>query len=143
MSIHGAFEDAVKPYIIKTVPRIIGSNKSITISIAIVLSMMYLFKERVMKPPNSLRHIPYMGYFSIFRTVITGESFWDRTYRVITPFVDSLKNNNGIYLVGSRRKIYFSRFTNSQPNSLGIRKTWVGIVCLQSRRYKTSFPRPG
>ncbi|KAG2195573.1 hypothetical protein INT47_001320 [Mucor saturninus] len=51
----------------------------------------------MMKPPKNLRHIPYIGYFSIFRTVITGESFWDRTYRVIVPFVDTLKTN-GIYL---------------------------------------------
>lgn len=131
MSLQIAFRNIFDLYIKKAVPRLMQGNKSITISTAVVLFIMYLFKEKMMKPPKNLRHIPYIGYFSIFRTVITGESFWDRTYRVIVPFVDTLKTN-GIYLVSQHKKriLLMDLISLSFKILLGIRKTWMGIICM-------------
>lgn len=104
MSLQFAFNNVFSLFMKKAVPRLIKRNKLVAISTAFVLFIIYLFKEKVMKPPKNLRHIPHIGYFSIFRTVITGESFWDRTYRVIIPFVDTLKTN-GLYLVGNKKML--------------------------------------
>ncbi|KAI9257781.1 cytochrome P450 [Helicostylum pulchrum] len=76
-------------------------NKSIGISAAVIMSLIYLFRERVMKPPKQLRHIPHINFFSVFRSLFTGESFWERAYRVVIPFIDSPKSN-GLFLETGR-----------------------------------------
>lgn len=73
-------------------------QKTIGITAAIMLSLIYLVREKLLKPPKNLRHIPYISYFSIIRSLFTGESNWDRFYRVVIPHIDS-PQSNGLYLV--------------------------------------------
>jgi hypothetical protein len=73
-------------------------NKVIAISTAVCISIAYLIRDIILKPPRQLRHIPYIGYFSVFKSLIKGESFWDRVYRVKLPKLGS-PDNKGIYLV--------------------------------------------
>lgn len=92
------FNPIIKFYNNQNVPQLVKNNKMIAISTAVTLSIIYLFREKVMKPPKHLRHIPYIGYFSVFKSLISGESFWDRTYKVVIPQIEA-KESNGLYLV--------------------------------------------
>ncbi|KAI7899442.1 cytochrome P450 [Cokeromyces recurvatus] len=64
---------------------------------AFILSIIYVINERILKPPKRLRHIPYQGYFELFKSIKNKESYWDRSYRLTLPYINSPKNNN-VYL---------------------------------------------
>jgi hypothetical protein len=80
------------------VPKLTQKNKVTAISAAIALSIVYIIRDRVLKPPRKLRHIPYHTYFNVLTSIIKNESYWDRSYRHTLPQIDS-PESNGIYLV--------------------------------------------
>ncbi|KAL9547449.1 hypothetical protein MBANPS3_006166 [Mucor bainieri] len=84
-------------YRLYIVPHLSKRNKVIGISAAITVSLCYLIRERVFKPPKNLHHIPYHTYFDVLQSILTGESYWDRSYRLAIPQIDA-KGNNGIYV---------------------------------------------
>lgn len=88
----------LKLYNLYISPYLSKRNKIIGISTAITVSLCYIIRERVLKPPKQLRHIPYHSHFQVIRTILTGESYWDRSYRLTIPEID-LKESNGIYVV--------------------------------------------
>ncbi|KAI8063424.1 cytochrome P450 [Gilbertella persicaria] len=79
------------------VPRLTQKNKTIGISTAVALSLVYFIRNRILKPPKSLRRIPYIGYFTILGSFIRGESQWDFDHRVLFPMLES-KCKDGIYM---------------------------------------------
>lgn len=91
-------QNAIELYNKEIVPRLTKKNKSIAISVAVALSIVYFIKERVMKPPRKLRHIPYISYLDTVRAMFNHESVWNRAYRVYLPIVDSA-GNKGIFTV--------------------------------------------
>lgn len=88
---------AINLYNDKVLPTLM-KNKVIAISAAVALSLLYIIRDRVLKPPRKLRHVPYIGYFSVLKSLITGESFWDRTFRVRIP-ISEAEGSKGLYLV--------------------------------------------
>lgn len=89
---------AIALYNDKVVPNSTKKNRVIAISAAVTFAIAYLIRDRVLQPPRKLRHIPYIGYFSVLKSLFTGESFWDRAYRVRIPRVES-EGSKGFYLV--------------------------------------------
>lgn len=81
------------------VPRLTKKNKKIAISTAVALSLIYFIRDRVLKPPKRLRHIPYITHASVIKSLIIGETHWDRANRVRLPIVDA-PGTSGLYLVG-------------------------------------------
>ncbi|GAA5814314.1 hypothetical protein MFLAVUS_007808 [Mucor flavus] len=73
--------NAVEIYNSKAVPHLIKKNKIIAISVAVAISLFYIIRDQVFKPPRNLRHIPYFGYFSILKSIIKNESLFDRGKR--------------------------------------------------------------
>lgn len=90
-------ENALTLYSNEIVPRLTKKNKVISISVAVVLSLVYLIRDRVLKPPRNLRHIPYVSYFGVIKSTLFHESIWSRAYKVHLPEID--KKNHGIFLV--------------------------------------------
>jgi hypothetical protein len=86
------------------VPRLTKKNKTIAISTAVALSIVYIIRDRLLKPPKRLRHIPYHGYFDVIRNIFKNESYWDRAYRVTLPHIDG-PESNGIYMVNDQKII--------------------------------------
>lgn len=80
------------------VPKLTHRNKVIAISTAVVLYAIMQFREKVLKPPRNLRHVPHVSTLVILKSLLMGESYWDRSYRKLIPLVDA-PENNGIYLV--------------------------------------------
>lgn len=80
-------------------PRLTQKNKTIGISVAVALTLVYIIRDRVFKPPKNIRHIPYFGYSSVIKSLINGDSFFDRCYKVALPFLDSKDNVSGLYSV--------------------------------------------
>ncbi|KAI7873099.1 cytochrome P450 [Mucor mucedo] len=81
----------------QVIPRLTKKNKFISIAVAVALSVAYLIGEMILKPPRNLRHIPYVGYFSIIKSMITNESKWNRAYRVHLAEIDK-PNHKGLLL---------------------------------------------
>ncbi|GAA5801590.1 hypothetical protein HPULCUR_007038 [Helicostylum pulchrum] len=88
--------NAVDIYSSKAVPHLIKKNKMATISVAVVISLFYIIRDQVFKPPQNLRHIPYFGYFSILKSILKNESLLDRGKNVNMEFVKSIPD--GLYL---------------------------------------------
>lgn len=79
-------------------PRLNKKNKVISVSVAVALTLVYIIRDRVFKPPRNIRHIPYFGYFSVIKSLYKGDSLFDRGYKVIIPMLN--KSNLGLYAVG-------------------------------------------
>ncbi|KAI8054831.1 cytochrome P450 [Thamnidium elegans] len=88
--------NAVEIYNSKVVPHLIKKNKTIAISVAVAISIFYIIRDQVFRPPRNLRHIPYFGYFSILGSILKNESLFDRGKRVSMEFVKS--RPDGLYL---------------------------------------------
>lgn len=84
----------------KITPRLTTKNKVVTISAAVALSLILLFREKVLKPPKKLRHIPYVGIFDIFKVLFLGETFWQRAYRAQLPLIES-PESKGLFMVSN------------------------------------------
>ena len=82
----------------EVVPRLTKKNKVIGISAAVIISLVYLIREKVVKPPKKLRHIPYISFFNQVSALFKGESLWSRTYRMYLPKTYS-PENKGLYMV--------------------------------------------
>lgn len=80
------------------VPHLTKRNKIIGISAAITVSLCYMIRDRMLKPPKNLRHLPYHTHYQVLRSILSGESYWDRSYRLTIPQIDD-KESNGIYVV--------------------------------------------
>lgn len=89
---------AVASFTSKLTPIIDTKNKRVGITVAIVMTLIHIIRDRVFKPPKNLRHIPYFGYYSVFKSLYKGESLFDRGYRVNLPLLNS-GNSIGVYLV--------------------------------------------
>ncbi|KAG2229948.1 hypothetical protein INT48_003493 [Thamnidium elegans] len=88
--------NAVEIYNSNVVPHLIKKNKTIAISVAVAISIFYIIRDQVFRPPRNLRHIPYFGYFSILGSILKNESLFDRGKRVSMEFVKS--RPDGLYL---------------------------------------------
>ncbi|GAA5814312.1 hypothetical protein MFLAVUS_007806 [Mucor flavus] len=86
----------VKLYSGDVLPRLNKKNTVILIGSAVALSFAYIIRDNLFKPPKNLRHIPYFGYFSVIKSVVVGQSLFDRGYRTHVPFADSRRD--GLYL---------------------------------------------
>ncbi|KAI7905066.1 cytochrome P450 [Cokeromyces recurvatus] len=85
----------IKKFLIVIIPK---KNRFFTIKAAVIyFVILYMIRNRILKPPKSLRHIPYQGYFDLFKLIIGKESYWDYTHRLVLPLINS-KQSNGIYL---------------------------------------------
>lgn len=91
-------ERAIAIYNERIIPKLTPKNKVIAISVAITMSIVYVF-QKALKPPKNLRHIRHVHPFSMIRSILIGETFWSRAYRVYIPLVDQPDNDNGLYLV--------------------------------------------
>jgi hypothetical protein len=91
-------QKAIEIYQQDVVPRLTKKNKTIAISTAVAISLIYFIRDRYFKPPKNIRHISYQGYFDVIKSMITKESYWDRAYRLSLPTIDS-ETNNGLYVV--------------------------------------------
>ncbi|KAI7893584.1 cytochrome P450 [Mucor mucedo] len=93
-------KNALALYNKEVIPRLTKKNKIISISVAVALSLIYLIREKVLKPPKHLRHIPYISYLDSVKAILTRESAWDRSYRVFLPEID--QKNHSIFLEQAR-----------------------------------------
>ncbi|KAI9476252.1 MAG: cytochrome P450 [Benjaminiella poitrasii] len=90
-------------YLLNFYPKIIAQQlsngkKRMTMGlVALTISLLYVFHEKLLKPPKNIRHIPYLGYFDYIRSIIKKESYWDRAHRNLLPMIDS-PQNNGFYV---------------------------------------------
>lgn len=89
---------AIEIYQQQVVPRLTKKNKTIGIAAAVTLTLIYLIRDRVLKPPRNIRHIPYQGYFDFIKSIYQKETYWDRAHRWTLPHIDS-ESSNGLYVV--------------------------------------------
>lgn len=90
-------ENAIKVFNTEIVPRLTKKNKSIAISVAVALSLVYFIRDLV-KPPKKFRHIPYVSHLGAIWSSLVYESVWDRAYRVHLPELNK-KEHNGLFMV--------------------------------------------
>ncbi|CAO3644060.1 unnamed protein product [Mucor hiemalis] len=55
------------------------------------MTLIYIIQDWALKPPRNLRHMPYVGYYSVIKSLSFNESFFERAHRVNLPL---LNNNN-------------------------------------------------
>jgi hypothetical protein len=91
-------KNALSLYTEKVVPRLTQRNKAIGLSVAIAMALVYIIRDRIFKPPKTLRHIPYLGYFNVLKSFIKKESLFERGYRVHVPHIDSNTKTPGLHL---------------------------------------------
>lgn len=72
-------------------------NKIIGIGVAATMTLIYFVQDWALRPPKNLRHIPYLGYFSVIKSLYTNDSFFKRAHKVNLPFLNN-DNNLGVYL---------------------------------------------
>lgn len=68
--LQAALQNAVSLYNNEIIPRLTKKNKTIAVNVAVALTLVYLIKDRFLKPPRQLYHIPYLGYFSAIKSMI-------------------------------------------------------------------------
>lgn len=90
-------------------PRLNKKNKVIGVSVAVALTLVYIIRDRVFKPPKDIRHIPYLGYLSVIKSLYKGDSLFDRGYKVNIPLLNSSKL--GLYAVGFRFLLWGVMYT--------------------------------
>ncbi|KAI9257800.1 cytochrome P450 [Helicostylum pulchrum] len=90
----------VQLYSNEIAPRIPKNNKLVSISAAVILSLVYLIIDKA-KPPRKLRHLPYISLFCILKSTYYKESVRDRCHRVHIPIIES-ENSNGLFLEVTR-----------------------------------------
>ncbi|KAL9541602.1 hypothetical protein MBANPS3_009026 [Mucor bainieri] len=88
---------AIKIYGQQVVPRLTPKNKTIGIAAAVAMTLIYLIRDKLLKPPRNLRHIPYQGYYDFIKSIYKNETYWDRAHRWTLPFIDSA-SSNGLYV---------------------------------------------
>lgn len=106
------------------VPRLTTKNKTIGITAAVAMTLIYLIRDKILKPPRNLRHIPYQGYYDFIKSIYKKETYWDRAHRWTLPFIDS-ESSNGLYVVMRKAdKIYHGQL-NPHASSTETRPFWI------------------
>ncbi|KAL9545818.1 hypothetical protein MBANPS3_006962 [Mucor bainieri] len=88
---------AIQIYEQQVVPRLTSKNKTIGIAAAVAMTLIYLIRDKIFKPPRNIRHIPYQGYYDFIKSIYTKETYWDRAHRWTLPRIDS-ESSNGLYV---------------------------------------------
>lgn len=125
-------QNATQLYNDEVVPRLTKKNKVIAISAAVALSIIYFIRDRVTKPPRKLRHIPYLSYFGVLKSMYSKESVRDRSARVHIPEINS-ENSNGLFLVNIKINQQIPS-TNIKVFFTGSSTKWMGVTCCKPRR---------
>ncbi|CAO3639437.1 unnamed protein product [Mucor hiemalis] len=89
-------QNAVNLYNNEVLPRLTKRNKVIGISAAVAISLVFLIRENVLKPPKKIRHIPYLSFIKVVKSMFANESISDRTYKLNLPKLHS-PENKGLY----------------------------------------------
>lgn len=89
----------------QALPKVSQRNKVVAISVAVALSLIAYIRERV-KPPKSIRHIPYINFMTSVKSIIKEDSVWKRAYNIHLPQMHSSK---GIFSVSICQQ-YISSF---------------------------------
>lgn len=91
-------QNAINLYNNEVVPRLTKRNKVIGITAAVAISLVYLIREKILKPPKKIRHIPYLGFTTLVKSILANESISDRTYKLNLPQLHK-PGNKGLYSV--------------------------------------------
>lgn len=95
-------QNAVALYHDHVVPRLTRKNKSVAISVAIVLSLIAFIREKILKPPKNIRHIPYISVIKSIKATLRDESIWNRAYKLYLPAIHT-PGNKGVIAVSTSR----------------------------------------
>lgn len=68
----------------------------VSLSAAVILTLLYTTLQRFNRPARSLRHLPYLGYFSFLNYCFKNELFENYSQKLIMPLI---KQSNGVYMV--------------------------------------------
>ena len=68
----------------------------VSLGAAVVLTFLYTTAQKFNRPPLSLRHLPYVGYFSFLNYIFKDALFETYSRKLIMPLI---KESNGIYMV--------------------------------------------
>jgi hypothetical protein len=69
----------------------------ISISTAVIMTVLYSVFQKLNRPPKELRHLPYVGYFSFLKNVFKDELYETYSNQLIMPLLK--KESNGVYAV--------------------------------------------
>lgn len=105
------------------VPNATRRNKTLSLSLAVSLYLIYYVREHVLKPPKNLRHIPYVGYFDLIKSVFNKQSFADMEYKFTIPLINAEGSNQSVFLVTNKfsctKKLYSSLVIETRKIRLG------------------------
>lgn len=91
-------QNAIALYYDHVVPRLTRKNKAVAISVAVALSLIAFIREKILKPPKSIRHIPYISVIDSVKATLRDDSIWNRAYKLYLPAIHS-PGNKGIIAV--------------------------------------------
>lgn len=80
-------------------PKATRRNKALSLSLVISLYLVYYVREHILKPPKHLRHIPYIGYFDLIKSVLNKKSFADMEYQFTLPSINAEGSTQSVFLV--------------------------------------------
>jgi hypothetical protein len=84
----------------KTRAEISRKNNVIFFSFALFMMLIYNI-HKVITPPKNLRHLPYVTYYNMIKSLLKGESFTDIAKHTTIPMINS-SDSKGLYLVSSK-----------------------------------------
>lgn len=67
----------------------------ISLSAAVLLTLIYTTIQKFNRPPPSLRHLPYVSYFSFLKYIFKDELFETYSKKLIMPLI---KESSGVYM---------------------------------------------
>ncbi|CAO3614072.1 unnamed protein product [Mucor hiemalis] len=67
----------------------------VSVSAAVILTLLYTTLQRFNRPARSLRHLSYVGYFSFLNYIFKDELFEKYSQKLIMPLI---KQSNGVYM---------------------------------------------
>lgn len=68
----------------------------VTLSAAVVLTLLYTTIQKYNRPPKNLRHLPYVSFISFLQSVFSDALFENYSKEKCMPL---MKQSNGIYIV--------------------------------------------
>ncbi|KAI8982296.1 cytochrome P450 [Mycotypha africana] len=87
----------VRDAIVKTLQTTATKKQKAIGIVAAILVSCYIIRDRILKPPKSLRHLRYEGFFQVLKSIFNNESYWDRAHRSILPIINK-EDENGLYV---------------------------------------------
>lgn len=118
-------------------PQLRKKAKVISVTAAVILTLLYATFQKVNKPPKALRHLPYVSRFSFLKYIFRNALYETYSKQLVMPLLK--KESNGIYMVAIRKSSIKNADKQTKCLFSETSGIWLGCSPCQSFGCKTTF----